>query len=207
VGAPEDRQVETRLQEAAGDGVHLAVATDSSAIESYREHEFRLGRTALGRVMSRLGDRSDPHRVRFPHPALSLSHSAGTAVAVGVRAAGATGLGVDLELPRKVDVRAARFFLAAGEAERFGVDHAGADPDLVQQLWTIKEAVFKADLDNDGLLLRDYRICELNHPDRSRSSAVVTEGLARRGAARFRFRSIRLPELVLSIALPEGTSP
>jgi 4'-phosphopantetheinyl transferase EntD len=187
--------MESRLQELAGDGVHVAVATRPRATGDYRDHEFRLGRAALARVLARQGDRSDPLQVRFPHPALSITHSADIAVAVGLRSrSAATGLGVDLELPREVDRRAARYFIADGERL------PSEDPAALQQLWTIKEAVFKADLDNAGLLLRDYRVCALRRGD------VVTEGVARRGATFFRFRSFRLPGLLLSIALAERTS-
>jgi 4'-phosphopantetheinyl transferase EntD len=190
-----DRDAESSLQELAGDEIHLAVATRPRTTEDFRDHEFRLGRAALARVLTRRGDRCDPLQVRFPHPALSISHSADTAVAVGLRSrAAATGLGVDLELPRAIDRRAARYFLSEGE--RLPTE----DPAALQQLWTIKEAVFKADLHNAGLLLRDYFICELRGGD------VVTEGVARRGATFFRFRSFRLPEMLLSIALPERTS-
>ena len=193
------RGVEARLQELAGDGIHVAVATRPRTTEDFRDHEFRLGRAALARVLTRRGDRCDPLQVRFPHPALSISHSADTAVAVGLRSrSAATGLGVDLELPREIDQRAARYFLADGE--RLPSDDPSDDPAALQQLWTIKEAVFKADLHNAGLLLRDYVVTELHRGD------VVTEGVARRGARFFRFRSFRLPELLLSIALPERTS-
>jgi 4'-phosphopantetheinyl transferase EntD len=134
--------------------------------------------------------------VRFPHPALSLSHSAGTAVAVGVSPAHADGLGVDVELPRTIDVRATRFFLAERERRRFPV----TDPDVVQLLWTAKEAVFKADLGNRGRVLLDYEVVELDEEVRG---GDVREGVARRGPTRFRFRTCMTPDLVLSIARPE----
>ncbi len=186
------QSLEATLEGLLGDTLHVAVAMAAAGSGGYREHEFRLGRSALARVLDKRGDRSDPLTVRFPHPALSLSHSAGCAVAVGVRSCPAAGVGVDVELPRTVDPRTARYFLADRE-------QAG-DPGALQQLWTVKEAVFKADLDNAGLLLRDYRVSEICH------TPGGTEGVATRGRRRFGFRSFLLPGLLLAIALPERTS-
>jgi phosphopantetheinyl transferase len=130
----------------------------------------------------------------MPHPRLSLSHSGDLAVAVGLREAYAAGVGVDLERDRDVPPRAARFFLSESEDRP-------ADQRLLLELWTVKEAVFKADLDNAGRLLRDYRVVEIHR------GAELSEGTARRGTRVFRFRAHRLGPLTITTATRERTRP
>jgi 4'-phosphopantetheinyl transferase EntD len=138
------------------------------------------GRAALKRVLARLGESSDTGELCFPHGRLSLTHSGQYAVAVAAagsagpcalprRSAGAAGaelppravpvtfgLGVDLEIGRAVSAEAARFFLSA--AEREGL--ASASGSELLRLWTVKEAVFKADLRNHGCGMLDYQLAD-----------------------------------------------
>ncbi len=118
-----------------------------------RRGEFVAGRLAAHRALALLApgtpaevtarsDGPDEGRPCFvPHPglALSLSHSAGVAVAA---VAPGTARGVDLE--HRVDVGAA--FLeeafAPGEWEAYR-DVCGADMDAPTAAWTLKEAVLK----------------------------------------------------------------
>lgn len=109
----------------------------------------------------------DTSRLRFPHPEISLTHAGD--VAVAVRCAGARGTGVDLEV-RPPSERAARRFLAAAEFA------ATSGPDDWLLLWTVKEACFKADLDNAGRTVMEYAV---DGPE------------ARRGRRRFRHASLR----------------
>ncbi|RMI29440.1 4'-phosphopantetheinyl transferase superfamily protein [Nocardia stercoris] len=119
-----------------------------------RRREFLHSRRALKLAAACAGLGSDTAALSFPHRRLSLSHS-------GIRSAaaltvGATdriaGVGIDLEAPRAVDPRTARFFLRPGELD------AATDPAAHLRLWTIKEALFKADPANAGALLTDYRL-------------------------------------------------
>lgn len=78
--------------------------------------------------------------VHGPHR--SLSHTSGLAVAVAAR----QPVGVDIEV-RQPSERGRRFFVRP--------DDTPAD---LLHVWTVKEATFKADPDNAGRILRDYRL-------------------------------------------------
>jgi hypothetical protein len=132
--------------------VDLAVATEPAPLAALslgelarlpdgpRRHDWLLGRAAL--KASGVGDTST---VAFPNRCLSLTHSAG--VAVAARCDGdQAGVGVDLEGWRRIDPRAARFFLRPEERG-----------DLLR-LWTVKEALFKATPANAGVVLVDFAL-------------------------------------------------
>ncbi|GAB1640688.1 4'-phosphopantetheinyl transferase family protein [Krasilnikovia sp. MM14-A1259] len=151
--------------------------------------EHRRGRAALRCVADRLGERVDTDRLVLPHPRLSLTHCAGVAVAVGVRSRFSTGIGVDLEAVRPVNPGIARLFLTPAERAHLGE----APPDVLLRLWTVKEAVFKADTGNGGRILADYELCR----------PAAWSGRATRGAARFRYRTVELPGHLVSVAVHE----
>ncbi|GAB1692054.1 4'-phosphopantetheinyl transferase family protein [Krasilnikovia sp. M28-CT-15] len=162
-----------------------------------RRMEHRIGRAALRRVAERLGERVDTDRLVLPHPRLTLTHSYGVAVAVGARHRASTGIGVDLEAVRPVNPGIARLFLTPAERAQLGaapsVDEPTGEPDVLLRLWTVKEAVFKADTGNSGRILADY---ELRHP-------TAWSGRATRGRSRFRYRTVQLPGHVVSVAVHE----
>ena len=85
----------------------------------------------------------------MPHPCLSLSHAAGTVVAVGMR--GGRGLGVDLE-PSGRSVSPA--VIRRIDTSTPPGAQVSEDPDERLRLWVIKEALFKAEPANAGLTLR-----------------------------------------------------
>lgn len=222
--------LQERLQGLVGDDVTLAVIhhptdDDQECSPFLRHRQYRDGRLALGTVLTELGVTDDPLTVSMPHPRLSLSHSGDIAVAIGLRcAATAVGVGVDVEECRPIDVRSARFFLDDEEQDSWpewaaqaapGTDRnadRSADQSALQRLWTIKEAVFKSDLDNARRQLRDYRIdyCqpEPRHrfgPSRS-TGGDPWVGEAHCGPATFQFRSVVVDGLILTIALRERTT-
>ena len=159
--------------------------------------------------------------ISMPHPRLSLSHSGDVALAIGLRcAATAFGLGVDVEESRTIDVRSARFFLDDDEQDSWprwaaqaasGTDHT-ADQSVLQRLWTVKEAVFKADLDNSGRQLRAYRIDFVQPDPRHRFGPPRPPGgdpwigEAHCGPAIFQVRSVVVDGLILTIAHRERTT-
>jgi 4'-phosphopantetheinyl transferase EntD len=151
-----------------GLGVHVLVAVarepapddalsaaERARLETFatdaRRTEWRLGRAALKAVLRATGASGETAGVVLPHPSLSLTHSGGIAVAVALEDAGAAGVGVDLERERAPRTAMARFFLSEDE-------EAHARPADLLRLWTIKEAVFKADLENAGTTYRHYAV-------------------------------------------------
>ncbi|BFU44885.1 4'-phosphopantetheinyl transferase family protein [Krasilnikovia sp. MM14-A1004] len=174
------------------------VTHDAPSLEAARRTERQVGRAALRRVADRLGERVDTDRLVLPHPRLTLTHSHGVAVAVGARGA-STGIGVDLEAVRPVNPGIARLFLTAAERTRLGAAApAGSaapatSPDVLLRLWTVKEAVFKADTGNAGRILADYELCR----------PAAWSGHATRGGSRFRYRTVQLPGHLVSVAVHE----
>lgn len=164
VDLPDLRRLEGELGERLGHAVVLAIAQRPLAparltpaerhahariVHAARAAEWLRGRAALREVVRRLGEAPGTGALRFPCATCSLTHAGGLAVAAGVRGEVA-GVGVDLELARALDPRTARFFLDARERR----------PGELLRLWTVKEAVFKADPANDGRTLRDYELLE-----------------------------------------------
>lgn len=148
-----------------------------------RRQDWLLGRAALRAV---LGDGGDTSELVFPHPALSLAHAGGVAVAVRSDAR-LRGIGVDFE-PRRPDVdpRAARFFLSRLEQA------AGQGTETLLRLWTIKEALYKATPDNQACLLVDFELAD--------PTAAAGDALGPRGEA-LRYAAVDVPAGHLAVAV------
>jgi hypothetical protein len=106
-----------------------------------------------GRAALRMATGGCTAGVDVPNAGLSLSHSRTTAVAA--RAAGLSGLGVDMEFRAGIRLKAARFFLQPEEQGRLGGDEAA-----LLRAWCVKEAAFKADPDNSGRALIHYSLSD-----------------------------------------------
>lgn len=158
--------------------------------EGPRLEAWLMGRAALRRLFSELGEPDDTPAIRFPHPRISLTHSHSFAVALGLVEPACRGVGVDLELGRGPADAAARLFLR--EEERRSV----ASLDL-RRLWTVKEALFKANPENADTWFTDYRV---EDPAAEQGRAVLLRG---RKAA-MRYASVSFGAGILSAAvLPE----
>jgi 4'-phosphopantetheinyl transferase EntD len=166
----------------SGESSQLADLTAPARRESWLR-----GRAALKELLAALGESADTSRLRFPHPRVSLSHSAANAVAAGTDSRETAGLGVDLELRAPPRVEAARFFMAPDEKARL----EQAPPQTLLRLWTVKEAAFKADPGNALSSLRAYRI---EDPDALSGSIPL-------GPRSLRYRSFPLPGGYLSVAV------
>ena len=164
--------------------------------DTARAASWLRGRAALERLLERLtseqesgssGDARIPSApgVRFPHPFLSLTHTRDWAIAAGTIPGAALGIGVDLELRTGMREGAERFFLGAEETRRLLAMPAEARGEERVRLWTVKEALFKANPANQGTLLGH---CLLEDP------GAVAGAARRRGdpAARLRYASVPL---------------
>ena len=66
------------------------------------------------------------------------------------------GVGMDVETSRLPNRKTARFFLTDNEQEWLkGQSDVGLGKTLLR-LWTVKEAIFKADPENDGRVVGEY---------------------------------------------------
>ena len=156
-----------------------------------RRIEWLTGRAALKHLLAELGRNADTADITFPDARCSLTHSSGTAVAAGIQRAGPRGVGVDLELRPGMDPRAARYFLTPTERSCVGRAGIRQEAELLR-LWTVKEALYKADPENRGRVLGDYRLSE---PARTCGHAAVGCG------GRFRYASLAVPRGFLAVAV------
>lgn len=157
------------------------------------------GRAAWKRLLRELGEDPDTARFSLPSPRFSLTHAAGLSLVAGVPPGSALGVGIDLELDRAPSAAAARFFLT--EVERRAVSALGSRElgSTLLRLWTIKEAVFKADPSNRGRILSDYRL----------AAPLAAAGVARsvdHGVA-IRYSSHAVPGGFLTVAVLPSANP
>jgi acyl carrier protein len=123
-----------------------------------RREQWLIARHALRTLLGVLGLPTDTAGYAFPHRRLSLSHVGGAAVAAGLAVpdADVAGVGVDLETFREARGATARFFLDDRERRWLGTVPESARAAELVRLWTVKEALYKADPDNRNAILRDY---------------------------------------------------
>ena len=200
---------ETALERAfrrLGHRVHLALSTrplnpeclttaERGRLASFsvaaRRIEWLTGRAALRRLRCRAGASFEATTGVPPHVPCSLTHSAGIAVAAAAHDPARHRVGVDLELGRYPDSRAARWFLSKEEQRQL----AGSTGGMLRllRIWTAKEALFKADPNNAGRVLADYVLSD--------PVAPVGRAYAAHCSGAFRYASLRVPGGYLSIAL------
>jgi phosphopantetheinyl transferase len=104
------------------------------------------------------------------------------------------GIGIDIETNRSVDPDAARFFLTDGEREWLKGVCGDTSPQTLLRLWTVKEAILKADPENTGKMLGDYT---LENPSQWTGNAYPQD----RTFLRFRYSSVQVDQGFLSIAI------
>lgn len=121
------------------------------------------GRAALKRLLAYLGEDQDTSALVFPHRRFSLSHTGEYAVALGSQGLGLEGTGIDLELNRIIRPEAARFFLTNHEQRWVTRLPRPAQSVNLLRLWTVKEALFKADPFNGATGLPDYVLEDPGH--------------------------------------------
>ena len=121
-----------------------------------RRLDWLRGRAALKGLLGKWGQSEDTAELQFPNSRLSVSHSGGLAIAGGILSG--SGFGLDYEAGRQMRPETARFFLSAEEQRNAALN----SPNQLLRLWTVKEALFKADLSNAGKGLRNYRVMNLS---------------------------------------------
>ncbi|MBY0358029.1 MAG: 4'-phosphopantetheinyl transferase superfamily protein [Candidatus Obscuribacterales bacterium] len=171
------------------------LATYSTIKNLRRKNSWSRGRFVLKKLLERMEQDADTASITFPHRAFSLSHSGECAIAVFLKGEQAKGIGVDLEFLREIKDESARFFL--NDAERTW--YFNLPPELrmtnLIRLWTIKEAVFKSDLQNDSQTLSRYALFDPS------SSSGQAERQAEAETFVFDYLSLDLGQSWLSVAL------
>jgi len=156
------------------------------------------GRAALKHVLASLGESKDTSQILFPHPRLSLTHSGDYAVAIGLPGhSGVKGLGIDFEVTRNVRPEMDRFFLTPAECDWMHSCTPFRDANEQLRLWTVKEAVFKANPNNYGTLLTDY--CLADPPSHSGSAFFRDDH-----TVAFLYASVFLDEGIVSAAISQS---
>lgn len=165
----------------------------SFTVES-RATDWLKGRRALKQLLPE----SDTARLRFPNSLCSLTHSGNIAVAVAANCHSIRGIGIDLEFYRRVNPKTAKLFLSRDELGYLNeLENNHAARELIR-LWTIKEALFKSDPENESRWLSDYR---LKNPSANRGVATIVQT-----AATIDYSCAPTGSGVLSIAVnPGGT--
>jgi hypothetical protein len=156
-----------------------------------RRESWLRGRNALKRLQASLGGSEDTSTLKFPHPRLSLTHSESWAVAVGSTSPKLLGLGVDLEVKSVPKPETAPRFLNPAEMVWLRRMDDPDRPKMLHRLWTVKEAIFKADPENAGRTLKQYGLADPGY----------AAGKARRGERVFYYASFEVPGGFLSVAV------
>jgi len=170
----------------AGEQADLAKLTAPARRESWLR-----GRAALKRLLSSLGGSDDTSLLKFPHQRISLTHSESWAVAVGTASQKLRGIGVDLEVKSVPKPETARRFMNPAEMVWLRRMEEEERPRMLHRLWTVKEAAFKADPQNQGKTLKDYGMADPGY----------VAGKARRGELEFYYASFEVPGGFLSVAV------
>ncbi len=165
-----------------------------------RRRQWLTSRRALRLLLGVAGLPCETTGYTFPHRRLSLAHTdrAGVAAAaIGSLPATLTGIGVDVEPERDADSRTARFFLSEREQAWLGSVPSQVRAEHQVRLWTIKEALFKADAANRRSVLRDYTVLR---PAAGTGCGVKGPSGKGNPAAVFGYVHTKLPSVHLSIA-------
>jgi acyl carrier protein len=177
-------------------GEHRAYAKLAS---DPRRRAWLRGRRALRRALAACGYPTDTGLYRFPSPACSVSHSGDISIAaVALPLSPVTGIGVDVELGGPADPRTGRFFLTGPELRWLATVPLTSRGLETLRLWTVKEALFKADAANPRTTLRDYAMVS---PSRCRGGAARGRTAIRAPGARFRYASLPVRRGFLTVAV------
>lgn len=162
----------------------------SSFTTTARKNQWLRGRNALQAIAAKLDMDTLLSALNPPCPGVSLTHNGKISIAAGISAV--QGIGVDFESWRQIEPATLRWFLTESEQYQLAVQSNFTR----LRLWTIKEALFKASSENQGLLLTDFEIDEVS---------AMTGGARNctRANSRLRYTSFMLRQGLLSIAIED----
>lgn len=170
-------------------------STDRQRLASFttieRKNQWLRGRKALSAITAKLDIGIPLSALNLPCPGISLTHNGKISIAAGIGTA--QGIGIDFESWHQIETAMLRWFLTAAEQHQLAVPSNFTR----LRLWTIKEALFKASSENQGLLLTDFEIDEV---------AQMTGGARNctRANSRLRYTSFMLRQGLLSIAIEDS---
>jgi hypothetical protein len=129
---------------------------------NHARRRWRLGRRALRDALTVVGSDADTSKIRFPHRRVSLTYAGDetAAVAAVTEWPDLCGIGIDQEplATWRPSPSTARFFLTRAEVRWMQRAPERDLPDQLLRLWTVKEALFKADQGNAEARLVDYQL-------------------------------------------------
>lgn len=179
-------------------GAYARLASDA------RRRTWLRGRRALRRALAACGYPADTGLYSFPSPVSSVSHSGGSSLAaVALPPAPVTGVGVDVELGRSADPQTGRFFLTASELRWLATVPLADRGRETLRMWTVKEALFKADAASTQTTLSDYVTVS---PSCTRGGACRSGPAVLAAPAGFRYVSVALPHGFVTVAVAFSTS-
>ncbi len=153
-----------------------------------------LGRAVARKLFSYLEIPIEATTLMMSQNKISLSHTKNNAYAIGISeyTNGTFGIGLDVELSRTMQRDWGRFFLTPSEQQWLSNIPESSLSNTMIRLWTLKEALFKADLNNRQFDLPDY---QLKDPSQWTGDAFnIHNKLA------FRYYSLKLDSIWLAIA-------
>jgi len=134
-----------------------------------KDHESQASRQLLKSQWSKAGLKAFDVESLMPHSKSSISHSKG--ICWAVTCPQAAGVGIDVEKIRPMPLDSLRFYCSKDELSSFKEKSLQSSESRLQ-FWTLKEALFKSDMDNQGCRLSQYSVLEW--PDRQNHGVGIT---------------------------------
>ena len=128
---------------------------DSFTTQS-RKADWLKGRNALKILLQKQDKSLDTEQISFPNKSYSLTHNDGLAIAVAMD--DVTGVGVDFEIWHKVKPKMAEWFLNNTEQLWLSTLSGQEFEQEFVRLWTVKEALLKATMNNKELGFIDFKL-------------------------------------------------
>jgi len=160
-----------------------------------RKLSWLRGRAALKQLLQYYGEKKDTSRVVFPNPNYSLTHSGRYAIAAGCKNPN-QGIGIDYEVDRYPRNEAMRFFLTSDEMDSINNLSESSKKNHLLRLWTVKEALFKSNLENSNTWYTEY---VLKNP-----LDIVGEAFWPVSDKQFRYASVKTEKGYISMAIHKG---